>query len=266
MRNFLSLYKPYKIAYFFTALGGTVAIMLAFSAAGSRGAAAYLIPFLWILVCAYIFINMTRRKIGELVEGLRACRVGDFISSMEKIVRDCRKGESAKYARLLLSTGYLSYGDLDKAGDVLSSIDQNFGMSSSASVLAMMYYNNCAAYFTERGDIYQAKMNVNSLYYLKSSPDVNRGLALTIDQSIDIRMAHIDLQTRSLDGLAARFRKLFDEAATRLEKVNHAFGLARTAGFCDDRENERFWLSYCAEHGGDSYAGRQARMMLGAQP
>ncbi|MGI6177333.1 MAG: hypothetical protein ACOYJO_02620 [Eubacterium sp.] len=263
MRNYLSLYRPYKIAYLVTALGGAVLMVIGFGLSGISVGAFYVLPFLWILVCAYIFMNMTKRKISGLIEEMNACRVGDYIRSMEKIVRECRGEDVTKYAKLLLSTGYLNYGDNNKAGAVLASIDPNFSTSASGDVLALMYYSNCAAYFTRIGDIYQAKMNVNSIYYLKNSPQMSRGMTLTADHFMEVRMIGIDLETRNLDGLAPRIRKLFDEAVTRLEKVSHAFGLARVAGYTEDHENERFWLSYCAENGGDSYAGRQSRMMLG---
>jgi len=217
-----------------------------------------LLVILWIGVNRWIFEAIARRKIYKIDRLLTDdCDLENYVAIYEMLAKKRADGETESHVLLNLSTAYLTIGNIQAGGQILSILNHHPG-TRSRSEFAFSYYNNVFAYSLQNGDISAATQSLEQMEHILK---VGKFHAVRRDELVDayVKMQYrLKMESGNYDGCEAIFALAFLKAENRFRKVYARYILGKIYLHYGKTTEAEEAFTYVVNYGGSSVYKRMA--------
>ena len=258
-------YKDIYYKYITFAMIGAITIGLLMGLTKINRMVLIIALVVWLIGNACFWQLMAIRRKRMLQRLLDECKISDYVDSYEALdQRFPRFGDlfNKNEIKLNLAYGLYAHGEFSEMKRVLDTVRLRNSTDVKDLVQKVVYLNNMALYYIERGQLGEAEAELSECYplfdYVKfKEPRRSECLDLT-----ERTYATLQIKRGNFDGLDKRFMNWIRDVGDPITKVFCSYRLGEIYYNHDMTEEAKKQFEFVTKYGGDTFYAERAAEAL----
>lgn len=256
------LFKGLTAGYFISVFAGIAAIFALFEIPGI-GDLFGILALIWVLFCAFFFNRAANQKFVNINNIMfEQCECRKYIAEYNRLFARSTK-RTKDFLLLNLATGYICFGDFEKAFSILNEVNPFFKDNNLGRSCMAIYYNNLLTVYRHFADNKNAESALNMLRAMLSNPKFKPALKVRINNIIDFHHCISDIEQGNYENAEKVFLDELSSAESRYDRVAINYYLAKIYSEKGETEKAEECISFVIQNGGDTFCVQKAKELRG---